>query len=155
MTVKIINATPADVSRMRPHFPRLADFKLPPKRESHHFWKDDAKLLSTWATGEMPDLLVQIAEDEMGSLLGFTMTRMGEEFLSHKPSAHLEVLIVAKGAEGKGVGKQLIAAAEENAQSHGATSITLHVIATNEKARGLYTHLGYSEEIIRNIKHFD
>ena len=155
MTVTIKNATYGDVARMRPHFPRLANFKLPPKREPHHFWKDDAKMLSAWAAGEKPELLVQIAEDDMGTLLGFTMTTLGEEFLSHEPSAHLEVLIVTQGAEGKGVGSKLLAAAEENAQAHGAKSMTMHVIATNERARGLYQHLGYAEEIIRNIKHFD
>lgn len=155
MTVKIKDATVADMARMRPHFPRLAHFKLPPQRESHHFWTDDAKMLNAWAAGEKAELLVQIAEDDMGTLLGFTMTSMGEEFLSHEPSAHLEVLIVTQAAEGKGVGSKLVAAAEENAQAHGAKSMTMHVIATNERARSLYQHLGYTEEIIRNIKHFD
>ena len=153
MTVIIRDAIPADVPNMLPHFPRLADFELPPNREPHYFYEVDEASLKKWAVGEDP-ILVQLAEDESGTLLGYTLTRMGEEFLSHEPSAHLEVLVVTKEAEGKGVARQLIESAEENAQAHGAKSMSLHVIATNVRARGLYQHLGYYEEIIRNIKHF-
>ncbi len=153
MTVTIRTATPADVPAMLPHFPRLSDFELPAKRQPHYFWQTDEKALKKWARGE-DELLVQLAEGDGQVLLGFTMTRMGEEFLSYEPSAHLEVLIVTPEAEGKGVARKLIEAAEENAQAHGAKSMSLHVIATNVRARGLYQHLGYYEEIIRNIKHF-
>ena len=97
---------------------------------------------------------MQKAVDDAGTLFGFTITRMGDEFLSHEPSAHLEVLLVTKVAEGKGIAKALIHAAEENAQRHGAKSMSLHVIGTNKRARQVYQHLGYYEEIIRNIKHF-
>ncbi len=153
MTITIRTAIPADVPAMLTHFPRLAAFELPAKREPHHFYQTDQKELKKWAAGEV-DLLVQLAEDEQGTLMGFTMTRMGKEFLSYEPSAHLEVLIVTPEAEGKGVARKLIEGAETNAQAHGAKSMSLHVIATNVRARGLYQHLGYYEEVIRNIKHF-
>ena len=154
MTIKIRAATAEDVPNMLPHFSRLAAFELPPKRLPHYFWSDDEKMLRAWAKGE-DELLVAVAEDAEGKLLGFTITRMGEEFLSHEPSAHLEVLVVTQAAEGRGVARRLIEAAEANAQAHGAKSMSLHVIANNERARGLYQHLGFTEEIIRNIKHFD
>ncbi len=153
MTFEIIDATAEDVPNMLPHFPRLAEFELPANREAHHFWEGDAAMLKAWAKGE-DELLVQKAVGEAGTLLGFTITRLREEFLSHEPSAHLEVLVVTKEAEGKGVAGALLKAAEENAQKHGALSMSLHVIANNKRARGLYQHVGYTEEIIRNIKHF-
>lgn len=153
MTIEIRAATAEDVPNMLPHFPRLADFELPAKREPHHFWSEDEKMLRAWAKGEA-ELLVQVAEDEVQTVLGFTITRMGEEILSHEPSAHLEVIVVTQAAEGRGVARKLLESAEANAQAHGAKSMSLHVIANNERARGLYQHLGYTEEIIRNIKHF-
>ncbi|MFT5196532.1 MAG: ribosomal protein S18 acetylase RimI-like enzyme [Cellvibrionaceae bacterium] len=156
MNFKIINATAEDVPAMLPHFPRLADFELPPNRKPNYFWEGDALVLTKWAADGEPSLLVQkaIDVDGEGILLGFTLTRMGEELLSHRPSAHLEVIVVTKAAEGQGIAKALIGAAEENAKTHGAESMTLHVIATNKRARQVYQHLGYYEEIVRNIKHF-
>ena len=151
---KIIDATAADVPDMIPHFPRLADFELPPNRQPANFWEMDALALKQWGSGEEPNLLVQKGISDANVLLGFTITRMREELLSHEPSAHLEVVLVTKEAEGKGVAKALIKAAEENAQRHGAKSMSLHVIGTNQRARQVYQHLGYYEEIIRNIKHF-
>lgn len=139
---------------MLPHFPRLADFEMPPKRKKNDLWEGDAQALKEWGDGNEPNLLVQKATSLAGDLLGFTLTRLREEMLSHQPSAHLETLVVTKAAEGKGVAKALMQAAEENAQAHGATSMSLHVIATNKRARQVYKHLGYYEEIIRNIKHF-
>ena len=152
---EILDAKAADLADMLPHFPRLADFELPPKRQPHYFWETDEAALKAWAAGNEPSLLVQKAVDKSGILLGFTITRMGEEFLSHEPSAHLEVVLVTKAAEGMGVAKALIYAAEENAQKHGAKSMSLHVIGTKKRARQVYQHLGYYEEIIRNIKHFN
>ena len=152
---EITDAEVADVPAMLSHFPRLADFELPPNRQPHYFWQTDAAALKAWSAGNEPDLLVQKAVDGTGRLLGLTITRMGEEFLSHEPSAHLEVVLVTKEAEGRGVAKALIYAAEENAQKHGAKSMSLHVIGTNKRARQVYQHLGYYEEIIRNIKHFN
>lgn len=151
---EIVNATADDVPNMLPHFPRLADFELPPKRQAKDLWEGDAHSLEQWGADEEPNLLVQKAVNQVGDLLGFTLTRLREEMLSHAPSAHLETLVVTKAAEGKGVAKALMQAAEENAQAHGATSMSLHVIATNQRARQIYQHLGYYEEIIRNIKHF-
>lgn len=151
---KIKEALDTDVPEMLPHFPRLADFEIPPNRQPHFLWQGDAAALKAWAAGDEPNLLVQKAIDDAGTLLGFTITRLREEFLSHEPSAHLEVLLVTKAAEGKGIAKALIYAAEKNAQKHGAKSMSLHVIGTNKRARAIYQHLGYYEEIIRNIKHF-
>ncbi len=85
-------------------------------------------------------------------MLGLSLVRFREEMLSHEPSAHLEVLAVAREAEGKGIGRALIVAAENAAQERGALTMTLHVFANNTRARYVYEKLGYSGEIIRYIK---
>ena len=95
-----------------------------------------------------------VAIDETAQVLGVSMTTLREEFLSHEPSAHLEVLAVAESAEGQGVGGALIDKTEKMSQERGAQSVTLHVFGNNVRARGLYKHVGYGEELIRCIKHF-
>lgn len=155
MRAQIREAVPADVPHILPLFPRLANFELPPNRTSNHLWEGDAELLNQWAGGQAPSCLVQVAVDDTGAILGAAMTSLREELISHEPSAHLEVLVVASGAEGQGIGKQLAEAAEEAAQARGALSITLHVFGNNSRARGLYSKMGFDEELIRCIKHFE
>jgi ribosomal protein S18 acetylase RimI-like enzyme len=65
----------------------------------------------------------------------------------------LEVIVVRDDAEGQGIGKALIGVIERAVQERGARSVTLHVFATNTRARAVYERLGYSGELIRYIKH--
>jgi len=132
--------------------PRLAAFDVPASRVPEHLWKDDAKLLRAWLDGEAGDSLVQVAETEEGAIIGMTLVRLKPELLSHEPSAHLEVIVVAAGAEGNGVGRALLGAAEDAARRHGARTMTLHVFACNTRARLLYEKSGYDGELMRYIK---
>lgn len=55
-------------------------------------------------------------------------------------------LTVASGARGAGVGRALIEAAEAWAREHGVVRMTLAVFASSERARRLYSKMGYTEE---------
>ena len=132
--------------------PRLSEFEIPDSRDPEHLWRDDAALLQSWIAGVADDCLVHIAEDNNGVILGLTLVRLRPEPLSHEPSAHLEAIAVAKGAEGKGIAKALLDTAEDEARRHGAQTMTLHVFSTNARARRFYERSGYDGEIIRYIK---
>lgn len=135
--------------------PRLAAFDIPDGRAPEHLYHDDAALMRKWLAGNADDCLVQVADDEDDAILGFTLTRLRPDALSHEPSAHLEAIAVAEAAEGRGVGKALLEAAESNARENGARSLTLHVISSNERARSFYEYRGYSAEMLRYIKRLD
>ena len=135
-------------------FPRLASFDLPDNRNPKHLWADDARILTDWAAGSRDDCFVHVAKDEEGKVLGVAMVTLNPELLSHAPSAHLEALVVADGAEGQGVGGSLLAAAEEEARQRGALSMSLHVFARNQRARRVYERAGYDGELMRYIKPF-
>ncbi|GAB4451204.1 MAG: hypothetical protein Kow0031_33800 [Anaerolineae bacterium] len=152
-TFSIRPATAADLAAMLAMFPRLADFDLPPRRKPEDLWRGDSELLTRWAGGQAPQCLVQVAVDPHDTILGVALTQLREELLSHDPSAHLEVLVVDSRAEGIGIGAALVAAAEAAARERGALSVTLHVFATNGRARRVYERLGYTGELIRYIKH--
>ena len=132
--------------------PRLSEFEIPDSRDPEHLWRDDAALLQSWIAGIADDCLVHIAEDNNGVILGLTLVRLRPEPLSHGPSAHLEAIAVAKGAEGKGIARALLDIAEDEARRHGAQTMTLHVFSTNARARRFYERSGYDGEIIRYIK---
>ena len=131
--------------------PRLAAFDVPASRNPEHLWRDDAKLMQSWLDGNAEDCLVQVAVDD-AEILGFTLVRLRPELLSHAPSSHLEAIAVSDAAEGKGVGLALLDAAEKNARSHGAESMTLHVFASNTRAREFYERNNYTGELLRYIK---
>jgi ribosomal protein S18 acetylase RimI-like enzyme len=60
---------------------------------------------------------------------------------------------VRDDAEGQGIGKALIQTIEQAVRQQGALSVTLHVFATNTRARAVYERLGYTGELMRYIKH--
>lgn len=151
MNFEVRAATVNDVGAMLALLPRLADFDVPAHRRPEHLWEHDGALLRRWLAGDAPQCLVEVAACESG-IVGLTMTSMQPDPLTHAPAAHLEVIAVAARAEGKGVGKALLAAAEHNAREHGALSMTLHVIDSNRRARHFYEQSGYVGEMIRYIK---
>jgi ribosomal protein S18 acetylase RimI-like enzyme len=154
MEFDVRDAEPSDGDAMLALMPRLADFDVPASRNPEDLYRDDARLLRSWLDGE-EECLVQVAVTGESKVLGFTLVRLRPELLSHCPSAHLEAIAVDVGAEGKGVAKALLIAAENNAKANGASSMTLHVFASNSRARRFYDYLGYDGELIRYIKHFE
>jgi len=150
--MKIRDAEVCDGDAMLAMMPRLAAFDIPQGRNPEHLYKDDEALLRRWLARDVEDCLVQVAVGDDGIVLGFTLTRLRPEALSHEPSAHLEAIAVSADAEGQGVGKALLEANEANARKHGAQSLTLHVISTNTRARSFYERSGYFDEMLRYIK---
>ena len=153
MTFTIRLATPKDAPHIQKLLPRLANFPLPPNRKAEYFYSYDSNLLKKWANNDAPDVFVHVAAKN-NQILGATIVSLGKEFFSGGSSAHLEVLVVADGAEGQGIGKALLANAEQASQKRGALTMSLHVVGNNQRARQLYQHVGYDEELIRCIKHF-
>jgi ribosomal protein S18 acetylase RimI-like enzyme len=153
MSYRIRPATPTDVDTILDLFPRLAAFELPANRSAEDLWRGDAELLRSWSMGQAPQCMVHVAVDRQQAILGIAMAQLREELLSHAPSAHLEVIVVRDDAEGQGIGKALIHTIEQAVREQGAQSMTLHVFATNTRARAVYERLGYNGELIRYIKH--
>ncbi len=61
-------------------------------------------------------------------------------------------LVTAEDMEGRGVGRALMAAAEQWAVERGLRHLTLETGAGNSRARTFYQHLGYAEEEVRLTK---
>ena len=152
MSFTIRYATTADHSAMLALMPRLADFDLPKNRNPEHLWQGDLELLQNKMAGQEPDATILIAVDSANTLLGVAIVKLRKELLSNEPSAHLEVLVLSKTAEGQGIGKALIQESESVVKQQGAKTLTLHVFANNTRARGLYERMGFEGEMLRYIK---
>ncbi len=152
MNYVVREAKKADGEAALALLPRLAAFELPDSRTAEHLWRHDAALLQRWLADKTDNCFVHVAEEDGGKIIGVAITTTRPEILSHEPSAHLEALAVAVGAEGRGVGKQLLGAAEACAIEHGAQTITLHVFTSNTRARRLYEGAGFDGELMRYIK---
>jgi ribosomal protein S18 acetylase RimI-like enzyme len=154
VSINIEAADPRECDAILTLFPRLASFELPNGRNPDHLWGGDAEMLRDWARGDNNKCIVQVAKEADGTIVGVTMVTLRPELLSHSSSAHLEAIAVAEKAEGRGVGKALLEAAEAAARERGALSMSLHVFASNERARRVYERAGYDEELLRCIKSF-
>jgi ribosomal protein S18 acetylase RimI-like enzyme len=154
VSICIEPADPRDCDAILELFPRLASFELPNGRNPDHLWGGDAEMLRNWARVGNNNCIVHVAKESDGTIVGVTMVSLRPELLSHSSSSHLEAIAVAVNAEGRAVGKALLEAAEAAARERGALSMSLHVFATNARARRMYERAGYDEELIRCIKSF-
>ena len=62
--------------------------------------------------------------------------------------AYIGELVVSKAAEGGGVGRALVGAAEDWARARGRKRVVVDTGAANMPARGFYAALGFEEEDI-------
>lgn len=152
MSFRIRDAVPTDHVALLSLLPRLAAFDLPPDRRPEDLWRGDGQLLERFLAGAAPECFGVVAADTNDQACGLALVRLQPEPLSHDPSAHLEVLVLATSAEGQGMGRALIRAAEALARDHGAAHMTLHVFANNTRARALYEKAGYDGEILKYRK---
>jgi len=141
-----------DVDAIAALLPELAAFDTPAARDPKELWEGDLQTLHRWRDGMAPNVMVHVADNGQGTVVGFTIVSLREEAMNHSPSSHLEAIVVAAAARGTGLGKRLLANAEQRAASAGAQSMTLHVFSNNRGARAVYQKSGYDEELIRAFK---
>ena len=132
--------------------PRLTEFGPPAWRDTSAMHATDREVWESALFSEADDVAVFIAVDAEGRALGFIHLQLGHDYYQHATHAHIADVIVAPGADGRGVGRQLIATAETWARERGACWVTLHVFAGNVRARELYGRLGFGEDMIKYVK---
>ncbi|WP_419992424.1 N-acetyltransferase family protein [Streptomyces boninensis] len=137
-------ATAADRAEILALAPRLT--------EGAAAWRDSAAQLAAaerWLTGSLDaagseGTAVFVAADESG-VLGVVSVCEQKHFTG-ATDAYVGELAVAREAEGRGIGRRLMVAAEEWADSRGLGRIRLITGAANAPARGFYAALGFVEE---------
>lgn len=92
-----------------------------------------------------------VAIDDDDHIVGFVSLSTTTHFAG-ETDAYIGELVVAASNEGRGVGTELIAAAERRAKADGRRCITLTTGAANERALRFYRKLGYVEEDVKLTK---
>jgi ribosomal protein S18 acetylase RimI-like enzyme len=149
--VVIRSATPADRTFLSAIADRLADFDRPVGRTHAEIAEGDRRALFEALDQPRPGtelFIAEVARVRAGCLLMWTL----EDYFSQQWHAHVSVIAVTKEAEGHGVGRALMAHAEDWARARGHRSITLSVFEGNRRAQALYQRAGYETEMRRMTK---
>ena len=105
-----------------------------------------------------PDSLCLVAEAER-AVAGLLEAHLRREDITGFVGVYVNELAVARQQRGRGIGRRLMAAAEEWARRHGASSIALDAMLANTGALRLYEeHLGFTRVAVilrRNLRHSD
>jgi ribosomal protein S18 acetylase RimI-like enzyme len=144
-------ATVQDLPAILALVPRLATTGTPPGRDAKQIEASDIQSVTQGVTEPAVAETVLVAE-ESRALVGLIHLKTVTDYFSQQQIAHVADVVVAASAEGRGIGKALMNAAEEWARACGYPMIQLHVLVGNAPARALYERLGYSAEWLKYIK---
>ena len=88
-----------------------------------------------------------VAEHEELGLAGILLLESRRDYFTGEAHGHVAILAVAREAEGRGVGRALLAAAEEWGRAEGYRRLTLSVFSDNLRPRDLYARQGWRPEL--------
>jgi ribosomal protein S18 acetylase RimI-like enzyme len=129
---------------------RLAAFELPRWRKSADVIGADAEAMLEAVRANRTDDDVFVAErgDEA---VGCLHVLKATDFFGLR-HAHISVIATSASAERSGVGRALMAYAEEWARSRELPILTLNVFAANQHARQFYERAGMDVEFVKYAK---
>ena len=95
---------------------------------------------------EKPGMATLVAVDETGQPLGYIQLEPHNDMLTGGTSGYVSLLAVRAEAQGRGVAKRLLDAADDWAARSGFRFLMLDVFASNATARRFYAHRGFVDE---------
>lgn len=131
---------------------RFVDFELPPWRKRSECAAGIRRDLTHHLREEPPGSYLFVAEDAEGERVGLLHMQKVADVLTGRSNAHISDLAVAHGRDGQGIGRALLAYAEDWAREHACALVTLHVFPGNARGRHLYEAAGYDSDTLRLAK---
>lgn len=98
---------------------------------------------------DKPGVETLVAVDGAGRPLGYIQVEPHNDMLTGGTSGYVSLLAVRAEAEGRGVAKRLLDAAEDWAARAGFRFLLLDVFASNATARRFYARRGFVDESLR------
>lgn len=132
--------------------PRFAAFPLPLWRRRHECIEGIRQDLLRHLEDQPANSYLFVAENDHGERVGFIHLQRTADFFNGRSNCHISDLAVMPAHEGRGIGKALLAHAENWAREHQCQLVTLAVFPGNERARALYDAAGYAPDLLRLAK---
>ncbi|MCA9878591.1 MAG: N-acetyltransferase [Thermomicrobiales bacterium] len=119
--------------------------------------RDPARMQSYFATFTPANLTRDAGAEAFVALgggvpLGLLVIKPDFDYFTDHPRAYIEILVVAESAEGRGVGRALMAFAEQWGRERGCREVVLDVFANNTGAIAFYERVGYAPDHLRMSK---
>lgn len=131
---------------------RLPEFGPPSWRTPAELVEGEARAVRGYFAAPPPGTTVFVATAGDGAPLGFVFLERTCDYFTGEEHGHVGIIAVAAPAEGTGVAKALMRAAERWGRDAGYRKLTLTVFDGNRRARAIYEHLGYRPETLRYVK---
>jgi len=90
---------------------------------------------------------VLVAEQQTRGVVGVILLDSRRDYFTNDAHGHVSILAVAREAEGQGVGRALLKAAEDWARSRRFAKLTLAVFTDNRRAKDFYERQGWRPEL--------
>lgn len=133
---------------------RLAAFG-PTTRSAREIADRERRALADALESRMPSAELLVAEIPERGIVGVLLMETREDYFTGERHGHIGILAVAREAEGRGVGRRLLAAAEQWARDRGYRRLTLSVFTQNLRAKQLYMHEQWEPELETYFKIID
>jgi ribosomal protein S18 acetylase RimI-like enzyme len=104
------------------------------------------------ALREQANALLLLALQD-GAVTGIATCFFGFSTFAARPLLNVHDLAVLPASRGRGIGRALLAAAEERARARGCAKLTLEVREDNTRARGLYQERGFRDFQLAGASH--
>lgn len=144
-------ATPDDLPFLQGLVPRLRGFGPAPLRPARAMDEAEQRAFADALNAPDPGDCVVIAELNRVPA-GAAMFEEQRDYFTGETHGHLSIIIVEGDAEGRGVGKALLDAAEAWARDRGHRFITLNVFDGNQRARAFYERNGWRPDAVKYLK---
>ncbi|HEU4557952.1 MAG TPA: GNAT family N-acetyltransferase [Longimicrobium sp.] len=145
-------ATSADREALLALVPRLRAFGPPPLRSPDALDAGEERTIDRFFTAPPDGARLWVAEGADGAVLGMAYAEETTDYFTQERHGHLGIIAVAAEAEGRGVGRELLATVERWAAAEGFRFVTLNVFATNSRAIAVYERAGYRPDTVRYLK---
>ena len=135
--------------------PRLRAFEPPSTfRPPAALDAGEQRTLQRFFDGNPAGAYLWVAEDE-DNVVGMAYAERATDYFTQETHGHLGILAVAENAEGRGVGKALLATVEQWSRDAGFRFLSLNVFADNARAIAVYEKAGYRADFVRYVKPLD
>ena len=152
VVTKIRRATVADQDAIFDLVPRLVEFGPPVWRDAAAMSVTDRKVIGAALRSLVDDPIVLVAVSADHVVMGFVHLHSVVDYYTERRNGHVADIVVAEAHEGRGIGRQLLAAAEDWARAQRYDWLTISVFHENVRAARTYDQLGFKPDFGRLLK---